>query len=647
MNITINNQIYEVAAEQTILDAARQNSIFIPTLCHIQGLLPTGACGICIVEVQGVARLLRACATPVTEGIVISTDSPRVIATRKGLLELLLSTHMGDCVAPCRMACPAGTDCQGYTALIAQGRTLEAVRLMKEAHPFPASVARICPRPCESECRRKLVDAPVNLAGIKRYAADLHLDIEYEALLDDTKAGKKIAIIGGGPAGLTAAYFLRRAGHAVMVYEQMPKMGGLLQYGIPEYRLPKAIVDAELAALQKIGITFCNNWRLGTDATLEDLRQQNDAVILAIGAGASKPMWCKGEDAPGVYGGLDFLRQVASGNAPSIGDRVVVIGGSNTAMDTARTALRLGAKEVFVSYRRTRDEMPAEPAEVEEAIAEGVQFLFLTAPQEISYESGLGITLQKMTLGEPDASGRRRPVPMEGADEFVRADTIIGAIGQDVVFAGLEPLEDLAVDENYQTKLPGVYAIGDATGKSAYAIDAIAHGKHVATVIGARIEMPNCLSRTEKTSASFAHIAKVARRNAEIKHSLDFMETHKSLTNTKAQEEAARCLACGCVAYDRCQLLEYSVMYNADADKYPNTRHYEECSNAAIAREMGKCIHCYKCVQVCTHIAGEELLSAAFRGYGSVIDTAFNTSLPDECASCRKCVEHCPTGALS
>ena len=361
INLTINGIAVTAPAGSTILSAAKDNGIFIPTLCHDDLTEAYGACGLCVVEAEGIPKLLRACSAKVSEGMVIHTESERVIKTRKTALELIMSAHDGDCKAPCSLACPAGTDCQGYVGLIANGDFDAALKLIKDRIALPASIGRICPHPCEKACRRALVEEPINIAQLKAFAADMDRKSEKSygpSVEPDT--GKTVSIIGGGPGGLTAAFFLRRKGHRVKVYDMMPHMGGMLRYGIPEYRLPKEILDAEVKMIESLGVEMINNIKIGKDISFDEIKKASDAVVIAVGAWRSSPMRVKGEELDGVYGGIDFLRNVILGSAPEIGDKVAVCGGGNTAMDACRTAVRLGAKEVYVVYRRTRDEMPAE-----------------------------------------------------------------------------------------------------------------------------------------------------------------------------------------------------------------------------------------------------------------------------------------------
>jgi formate dehydrogenase major subunit len=469
LKISINGKELTAVRGQTILEVARQNGIDIPTLCYDERLKPFGGCGLCVVEVAGNPKLFRACATEAADGMVISTNSSRVRESRKLTLELLLSDHNGDCRGPCINACPAHADVQGYVGLIANKQYREALVLIKEYMPIPASIGRICPHPCETACRRQLVEEPISIAQLKYFVADKDLESPEPYMPEIAPpTGKKVAVVGAGPAGLTAAYFLARAGIRVTVYDAMPSAGGMLRYGIPEYRLPKTILDQEIELIEKMGVEFIYNTRVGVDISLDYLKENYDGVFLGIGAWESSSIRCKGEDLADVLGGIDFLRDVALHKEVRIGERVAVVGGGNTAMDAARTALRLGASQVVVLYRRTRNEMPAEEIEIIEAEEEGVEFRFLVSPIEIYEENGCvsSIRLQKMELGEPDASGRRRPVPIEGAEETIPIDTVIKAIGQQVnpegISVSLSKWNTIAVDENtLATNVPGVFAGGE------------------------------------------------------------------------------------------------------------------------------------------------------------------------------------------
>ncbi|MDR9757814.1 MAG: FAD-dependent oxidoreductase [Thermoanaerobacterales bacterium] len=359
LKININGKEVSAVRGQTILEVARQNGIEIPTLCYDERLKPYGGCGLCVVEVSGNPKLLRSC----QQRLRGYGDFHRFLpgaGIPKTHIELLLSDHNGDCRGPCINACPAHADVQGYVGLIANKQYREALALIKEYMPIPASIGRVCPHPCETACRRQLVEEPISIAQLKYFVADKDLESPEPYLPEIAPpTGKKVAVVGAGPAGLTAAYFLARAGIRVTVYDAMPSAGGMLRYGIPEYRLPKTILDQEIELIEKMGVEFIYNTRVGVDISLDYLKDSYDAVFLGIGAWESSSIRCKGEDLPEVLGGIDFLREVALHKEVRIGERVAVIGGGNTAMDAARTALRLGAREVLVLYRRTREEMPA------------------------------------------------------------------------------------------------------------------------------------------------------------------------------------------------------------------------------------------------------------------------------------------------
>ena len=388
---------------------------------------------------------MKACATEISPNMVIKTNTKRVIESRKTNLELLLSNHVGDCRPPCVLNCPAGTDCQGYVGLIANGEYEKAIELIKDKIPLPAAIGRVCPHPCEDKCRRQLVEESVSIAWLKRFAADKDLENENPFVPDvEAETGKSVAIIGGGPMGLSAAYFLRQKGHDVTIIDAMPRLGGMLRYGIPEYRLPKAVLDEEIALIESMGVKMIPNTKVGVDISFEAIRRDYDAVLLGIGAWVSTGVRCKGEDSKGVIGGIDFLRKVVRNEEIALGENVAIVGGGNTAMDACRTAVRLGAKKVYNIYRRTKNEMPADMVEITEAEEEGVIFKNLTNPIDvIADEEGKvkQVVLQVMELGEADASGRRRPVPIEGKTETLDIDTMILAIGQAVDSSKFEGLD--------------------------------------------------------------------------------------------------------------------------------------------------------------------------------------------------------------
>lgn len=669
INLTINGKKITAPAGSTILEAARSNGIYIPTLCYDEAVEVYGACGLCVVEAEGVAKLLRSCSAKAANGMVIHTESERVIKSRKIAMELLMSAHDGDCIAPCQLACPANTDCQGYVGLIANGRFDDALKLIKDRIALPASIGRVCPHPCEKACRRAKVEEPINIAQLKAFAADL--DLKGDAYLPEVakSTGKKVAIVGGGPAGLTAALYLRTKGHEVTVFDMMDKMGGMLRYGIPQYRLPKEVLDSEISVIEKTGVRLVNNVKYGKDITLDMLKSVNDAVILAPGAWKSTPMRVKGEDINGVYGGIDFLRSVIQGKSVEIGDRVAVCGGGNTAMDACRTAVRLGAKEVYVIYRRTEQEMPAEEIEIKESKEEGVIYKFLTNPVEIHGENGrvCGMTLQLMELGEPDASGRRRPVAMEGKTEYLPVDSVIMAIGQKfdpTDFSGVELTDRgtiLADEDTFETSIEGVFAIGDATNKGAsIAIAAIGEADKCVKVVDAYLKgeeldfAPKYISKRDEDRIDVSGKEVQPRTVAKVldadNRKNNFDEVSLGLTMEEAQKEAQRCLECGCREYFKCKLLSVAQRYDINPERFAGEmpQKYTRDENAFIERNTAKCILCGLCVRSCKEVMDISAIGLLGRGFKTSISPAFALPLDQtKCTNCGLCVKLCPTGALT
>lgn len=669
LNLTINGKNITVEEGTTILQAAKDNGIYIPTLCYDDAVKVYGACGLCVVEAEGIPKLLRSCSAKCSEGMVVNTESKRVVQSRKIAMELLMSAHDGDCVAPCQLNCPARTDCQGYVGLIANGEYEAALKLIKNKVSLPASIGRVCPHPCETACRRGKVDEAINIAQLKAFAADMDLNSDSYLPEKNAPTGKKIAIIGGGPAGLTAAYRLAISGHEVTVYDMMEKMGGMLRYGIPQYRLPKEVLDKEIAIIEKLGVKMINGVKLGKYFTVASLKAQNDAVIVAVGAWKSSSMRTPGEELDGIYGGIDFLRAVALKQEINIGDKVVICGGGNTAMDACRTAVRLGAKEVYCVYRRTRNEMPAEDIEITEAEEEGVQFKFLTNPISFNGKDGKvnSVTLQLMELGEPDASGRRRPVAIEGKTEELDVDSVIVAIGQKLVNEDVSELKltdrgNIEADiDTFKTNIEGVFAIGDATNRGAsIAIEAIGEANRCALSIDAYLNGEDIetrvpyISRRDEELIDFQSKEKCPARKPKVlpaaERKNNFDEVCLGYTEEDAKAEASRCLECGCKEYYKCKLLSVAQRYDIHPERFKGEmpQKYTADSNEFIERNSAKCILCGLCVRSCKEVMNISAIGLLGRGFKTEVAPAFNLPLDQtKCTNCGLCVELCPTGALT
>ena len=482
--------------------------------------------------------------------------------------------------APCKTACPAHIAVQGYIKMAAEGRYLDALKLIKQDNPFPAVCGSICNRRCEDACTRGTIDDPIAIDEIKKFIAEqeLHAETRYVPPLRTHRQSRegydeKIAVIGGGPAGLSCAYYLANMSYPVTVFEKNEIPGGMLTTGIPSFRLEKGVVNAEIDVLRQMGVEFRCGVEVGKDVTLDELRAQGyKGFFLGIGAQKSAPLGIPGEALKGVYGGVDFMREVNLDKHPEIGKKCAVIGGGNVAMDVCRSAVRLGADETYIIYRRSEAEMPADKAEVAEAREEGVQFRFLCAPVEIigDGEKVTGLKVELMELGEPDEKGRRKPVGT-GKFETIEVDSVIGAIGQKVDLGGIAP-EGMTFNKNgtviadpvtLQTAQPDVFAGGDALTGPKFAIDAIAAGREAAESLHRYVHPGQSLTLARNRR----HFIELNKDDVMIpvdsfdssSHQVpgtdaakarSFSNSRLSFTEEQVKKEAARCLGCGATVVD-------------------------------------------------------------------------------------------------
>jgi heterodisulfide reductase subunit A-like polyferredoxin len=470
-------------------------------------------------------------------------------------------------MAPCKVACPADISVQGYVALAAEGRYFEALKLIKEENPLPAICGRVCHHPCELACTRGKVDEPIAIDFIKRFIADLDLKAETRYIPEiKEKREEKVAIIGSGPAGLSCAYYLAREGYQVTVFEKLPVLGGMLAVGIPPYRLPKDILEAEIDVIRQMGVEFRTGVEIGKDITISDLRKQGyKAFFVAVGSHKSRKLGVEGEELEGVYAGVELLRDINLGTKVNLGNRVAVIGGGNVAMDVVRTAWRLGAEKPFIVYRRSLEEMPANEEEIEECHEEGIEIITLTAPVRIIGENGKVKALEciKMELGEPDESGRRRPQPIPGSEFIIEVDSVVAAIGQETDWICVESAGDCKISRRgtmevdlltLQSSEPDIFAGGDAVTGPRTVVEAIAAGKRAAISIDRFLKGQDLREGREKEKKAVEDVPLDGYRRAPRERmprlSVDerrgnFKEVQLGFTEEQVRKEASRCLSCG------------------------------------------------------------------------------------------------------
>ena len=517
---------------------------------------------------------------------------------------------------PCMDGCPQGTDIRSVLTTIAfgdkYGRTLEesyekAWNIITKYNPLPAVCARVCPHPCEINCNRKDKDEPIAINNVERFIGDFGIEKGLTHTASEDKFDEKIAVIGSGPAGLGCAFNLAKLGYSVTIFEAFSKPGGMLRYGIPAYRLPRDILDTEIQNIVNMGVELKTNCSIGNDLSLADLKKEYKAIFVSIGAHKGLNLKVDGEEAEGVYSGVDFLNRINSGERIDLGKRVVVIGGGDTAIDAARISIRLGA-EVTILYRRTRTEMPAIEEEIDEALNEGIDIQYLAAPIEITRNGSRvnKIKAIRMELGEPDDSGRRRPVPIEGSEFEIELDTLIPAISQEPDFEGMEQIKagpkDWVKTDERQKVSDDVYAGGDVLNLG-LVTHALAHGRQAAQSIHSDLRgLPDPtheeLPKIQSDKMRLDHYESNARHeeaNLPVEERFGGLELEVACTYTEDDliGEAKRCMSCG------------------------------------------YCFDCGKCWEFCQD-------NAVVKGEAGDIYTYKNNL----CTGCKKCAEECPCGFL-
>jgi formate dehydrogenase major subunit len=677
IKVIVNDKEIYTTKGKTILEVVNEFKLdSIPTLCHDERIEPYGSCFLCVVEVEGLNKLVPSCTTPVNDNMIIRTNSEKIKESRKTALELLLSNHYADCIGPCINNCPASVDAQGYIALISMGKYEEALKLIKQNNPLPLSIGRVCVRNCEDGCRRCLIDEPIAVNFLKRFVADID-QTKWKPQLE-IKKGKKVAVIGGGPAGLTCTYYLLLKGYEVTLFEKLPELGGMLRYGIPEYRLPKKILDAEIKWIIDLGAEVKTGTAMGKNFTLKSLKEQGfEAIFLSVGAHKSSAMRLEGEDSiENVFSGIDFLREQEIGGKSKLTGTVIVVGGGNTAIDAARTSLRCGAGKVIIVYRRSLNEMPAHPSEIEDAQREGVEIMFLTNPKSIYAEDGVlkSIECLKMKLEEASPGERPKPVPVEGSEFYVDCDYLISAIGQQVDMSFIkqdaecktEKWGTVIVNERtFETSIPGVFSGGDLVSGPLTAVNAIGHGKKAAKAIDTYLQTGFALNGNKKfysfkhnlaniAISEYSNFSKLKRARmpalslSERKN--NFIEVELGMTKDQVASEATRCLECGCSEYYDCKLRQYADDFQIDITNFiGEVRKFKaDRTHPFIAIDPNKCINCGKCVRTCTEILKVSALGFVNRGFRAVVKPAMEKPLMEtNCIVCGNCIDVCPTGALS
>jgi len=712
--LTIDGRPVEVEAGATILDAARQLGIRIPTMCHVEGAnspfdvegadasFRSTSCFLCVVQVDGKPNLVPACSAPAGDGMEVTTDSPDIRDARRTALELLLSDHVGDCLAPCTLGCPAGLDIPGFLAAVGAGRFRDAIATIKARIPFAGVLGRICPRFCERTCRRADVDEPIAVRALHRFAADQDLAAATRYVPGRRPStDKRVAIVGAGPAGLSAAFYLLQQGHACTILDALDKPGGRFRYGVPAFRLPPDVLDAEIETVSALGAefhmgvqlgsekvsgTFCRNGPKGashkryltpfprvppahTLVALADLRNEFDAVLLAIGAHVPTGLDCDGGDL--AMSGLALQEKVSGTfcrNGPEgashkryltpFPGRVVVVGDGHIAIDVARTVVRLGAEEVVLAWPGRRAAARILSGRIAEAEAEGIEFRFETRPIRLERA---GEEAFRLTLAGPEGARTVEAAAVVAATKSAVDRQLIEASGLSLGRTGIE-----ADRRTLATNLEGVFAAGEAVSGPGFGVRAVSAGRRAALAIdqflrgepvtgevrAVNVRMGRLSDRErERLLGGIEEEARVTVERIALQcHPTTFDEIEAPLATDAARAEAERCLQCACDKVATCLLRRHATEYGADPHAFDGARRefVRETTHPDVVFEPGKCIQCGRCVRIAE--AARETFGLTFIGRGFKVRTAVPFDEPVAAGLrevARQCAEACPTGALA
>lgn len=655
VEVTIDGIHTQASSRETILTVARRLGIIIPTLCYLEGKSGLESCGLCMVEVEGRKDVIPACASRVQAGMVVHTNTEHLRKGRRLALELLLSDHLGDCLAPCEVACPASIDIPEFIRQIRHGDNLQAERVIREAIAFPGVLGRVCPRFCEGVCRRGDYDEPISICSLKRFPADAVRDKHLLMPVRKPTTGKRVSIVGSGIVGLTAAYYLLLEGHACTVYESDSRLGGAIRNVIPQFRLPSEVVEEEISLLTGLGLEVQINQTLGKDFTLEDLRSRSDAVLLAIGAMVENLPECPGSEHGRSCSA--FLQEVSHGQPPAVSGSVLVFGSGATALDASRTLLRLGAEQVTLAMSPSLKTRLFFSPFVSFGLEEGIQILDETTLTSIEQHKG----------------GSLRCGLQRGGEETwleVSAVYLSGPMEPDLALLESQGLKTsrhgVQVDRHHlTTNLPGVFAAGSIAQSGRYAVHGSASGKQAAHLINRFLKGESTLEHepinvrmhhvTDEEKAIFwgdrTHAGRVedptiagpTRRNS-------FSEVVSGLDPQAALQEAKRCLQCDCAKKKTCSLRNLSTELEASPKAFRGARPPLEidATHEQVVYEAGKCIKCGRCIAIAEEHSEHLGLSYIGRGFQVKVGVPLNQTLLEGLREAAlECADLCPTGALS